>query len=91
MFFIPYGTLEDTPRRSFPLVTVLLVTVNVAVFVFEAYLLVTLGENGLNDFVNRFAAVPSSITGGNPLQIGLLTSMFLHAGALQISSILPMM
>lgn len=84
MFFIPYGTREDAPRRSFPVVTVILVSINIAVFVLEVYILLALGEGGLKDFLNRFAAVPAQITGGNPLQVGLLTSMFLHAGLLHI-------
>ena len=84
MFFIPYGTREHEPRRSFPIITVLLVLINIAIFVFEAYLLGTLGEPGLTAFLNQYATIPSNITGGQFLQIGLLTSMFLHAGLLHI-------
>ncbi len=84
MFFIPYGTREDTPRRIFPTITILLVLVNVLVFGYEAYLLSSGGETALNDFILRYAAIPADITDGSPLAIGLLTSMFLHGGLLHI-------
>jgi membrane associated rhomboid family serine protease len=84
MFFIPYGTRENEPRRTFPYVTVALVIINIAVFALETYLLVTQGESGLTTFLGRFAATPNQITSGSPLEIGLLTSMFLHAGILHI-------
>jgi membrane associated rhomboid family serine protease len=84
MFFIPYGTREATPRQSFPIMTVLLVIVNVIVFAFEAYLVATRGDSGLNSFLERYATVPAAVTGMGLLQIGLLTSMFLHAGLLHI-------
>jgi len=84
MFFIPYGTRESTPRRSFPYVTVALVLINVAVFAFEIYIMMTLGEAGIINFVNQYATIPASVTGGNFLQIGLLSSMFLHAGLIHL-------
>lgn len=84
MFFIPYGTREDSRKSLFPFVTALLVAVNIAVFAFEVYMLAVYGENGLNDFINTYAAVPSDITDGTPLEIGLLTAMFLHGGLVHI-------
>lgn len=84
MFFIPYGTREDTPRTSWPFITALLVLVNVAVFALQISTLAHAGEAGLNDFIMRFAAVPSDLTDGSPVEVGLLTAMFLHGGLLHI-------
>ncbi len=86
MFFIPYGTREDSPRRHFPLVTVLLVLLNIAVFAYEIMILVNFGEPGLIAFFDRFAAIPNDIFDSSPLEIGLFTSMFLHGGLLHILS-----
>lgn len=82
MFFIPYGTREHEARRSFPIITVMLVILNLTAFVLEAYVLLTLGENGLNELLTRYSVVPADVTDTTPLEIGLITSMFLHAGIL---------
>jgi membrane associated rhomboid family serine protease len=84
MFFIPYGTKEDTPRRSFPHVTALIVAINVVVFAIEASILATHGTAGLNDFIMRYAAIPANITHGSPFEIGLITALFIHGGLLHI-------
>lgn len=84
MFFIPYGTREDAPRTSWPFITALLVLINIAVFALEISTVAHSGEAGLNDFIMRFAAVPADLTDGSPLEIGLLTAMFLHGGLLHI-------
>jgi membrane associated rhomboid family serine protease len=79
--------LRDTiPSRRFPLATILLVGLNVAVFVHE----LRLGD-GLEAFVQRFGLVPRGV----PLEVsafladprayrGFLTSMFLHGGWLHV-------
>ena len=84
MIFIPYGTREREPRRTFPYVTLLLVAINVVVFAYEIYLLSAHGQNALNDFVLHYGAIPYTITHGSPLNIGLFTAMFLHGGYLHI-------
>lgn len=84
MFFIPYGTRENTIRTSWPFITALLVLANVAVFALQISVLASAGETGLNDFILRFAAVPADLTDGSPIEIGLLTAMFLHGGLLHI-------
>jgi membrane associated rhomboid family serine protease len=84
MFFIPYGTREDTPRRTFPHVTALIVAINVVVFAIEASILFHQGSAGLNDFILKYAAVPAEITHGSPLEIGLITALFIHGGLLHI-------
>jgi membrane associated rhomboid family serine protease len=84
MFFIPYGTRETVRRIRFPYVTLLIVLINVVVFIFETALLLNLGEAGLNSFLDHYAAIPADLTDSTPLEIGLLTSMFLHGGLLHI-------
>lgn len=84
MFLIPYGTRENEPRRTFPYVTLLLALTCVAVFVYELYLLATGGEAALAQFTYRYALIPTDVTDGTPLALGLLTSMFLHSGWLHI-------
>lgn len=84
MFFIPYGTREDTRKQRFPYVTALLVLVNVAVFIWQVMIIVSFGEPALASFLDRYAAVPADVTDGTPFEVGLFTSMFLHGGLLHI-------
>lgn len=79
---------DTTPRRSVPIVTLLLIAVNVVVFAYQILLPPAAGEA----FVRTYALVPSKI----PLALGgrhyslqeaflpLFTSMFLHGGFLHI-------
>jgi membrane associated rhomboid family serine protease len=64
--------LRDTqPSSSFPSVTVMLIAVNVAVFLYQF----SLDPWQLNHFIARYAVIPDR------LQLGdLITSMFLHGG-----------
>jgi membrane associated rhomboid family serine protease len=84
MFFIPTGTSERVARRRFPIVTVLLLFINIAVFLYEVSVLHGSGEAGLNAFLNQYAVTPSDVTDGTPLELGLLTSMFLHGSLLHV-------
>lgn len=79
---------DENPTRRFPIVTVSLIAINVAVFV---YMFLLPSEAELNDFIFRFALFPGTITGlsmaGNPVQpvyLTIITSMFLHGGFLHI-------
>lgn len=85
MFLLPFGTKERWIKRRFHFITLLFFFINVIVFILQFYLLLTGGEEALARFVNRFAVVPSDITDGSFIEIGLLTSMFLHAGFLHIA------
>jgi len=77
--FIPLR--DDNPTSRFPLVTVALIAVNTAVFLFQAAT-----PHGLELAALRFGAVPYAIThsagpaapAGVPPLLTLLTSMFLH-------------
>jgi len=69
--------LSDASRRPtrFPVVTVSIIALNLAVFVLE----LTLGDT----FVLRWSAVPADITSGHHL-VTIVTSMFMHGGWLHI-------
>ncbi|MGH2509172.1 MAG: rhomboid family intramembrane serine protease, partial [Ktedonobacteraceae bacterium] len=79
---------DTTRRRSIPFVTLLLIAVNIAVFVYQ----ITLSSPATNIFINTYALVPSKI----PLALAgrhytleeaivpLFTCMFLHGGFLHI-------
>jgi membrane associated rhomboid family serine protease len=81
--------LKDlTPRRSFPVVTLLLILVNIAVFVYQ----ITLPPHAAQAFVNTYAVVPSKIQAAmaghhytlTQALLPLFTCMFLHGGWLHI-------
>ena len=82
--------LKDlNPRRTFPIVTLGLIAVNVAVFLYQ----ITLPPQAMTEFVMAYAMVPAKLDqalagpAGVPLQAALLpflTSMFLHGGWLHI-------
>src|SRR5690242_4007224 len=77
------------PRRTFPIVTVLLIAINVLVFLFE----LGMGDQQLERVITAAGVVPAEILSGRDLgpraplgiiYLTLLTSMFLHAGFLHI-------
>jgi membrane associated rhomboid family serine protease len=76
------------PRRSFPVVNVLLIVANVMVFFYE----LSLGPN-LDQFLADYGTVPAAIASGHalsptapsPIYISLVTSQFLHGGFLHIA------
>jgi membrane associated rhomboid family serine protease len=78
--FIPLR--DENPTARLPFVTVLLIAVNVAVFIFQVA-----ASQGMESAVLRFGAVPYNIihfrslgeAAGFPALMTLLTSMFLHA------------
>ncbi len=63
------------PSRTFPLVTIAIIIVNAAVFLFEQ----SLPDPQLNALVAQFGLVPAAF---EPASV--LTSMFLHAGWLHV-------
>ncbi|HEY4690479.1 MAG TPA: rhomboid family intramembrane serine protease [Anaerolineae bacterium] len=71
------------PTRRVPLVTVLLIGINVLVFLYEW----SLSEGALNQFVFQFGMIPANIT-SNLDQYGytIFSSMFLHGDWLHIGS-----
>jgi membrane associated rhomboid family serine protease len=81
---------DSPPRRSFPLITVLLIIANVVVFVYE----LGLGNRQLDAFMMSVGTIPAEILTGRdipppapgPVWITLFTAMFVHGGFLHIGS-----
>jgi len=73
--------LWDTqPHRRAPVITALLLAVNLAVFGYEVVLALA-GGSGLHAFVRQFAVVPSRLVNGwseGSQWLTVLTAMFLH-------------
>jgi rhomboid family protein len=84
---------DDIPTRRFPIVTVVLIAINVIVyFVFEQGLW-DLGQTG-DEVVVEYGAIPSEITNGEnlpgpgdqaPFWLTIFTSMFLHGSLLHLA------
>jgi membrane associated rhomboid family serine protease len=77
---------DALPSRRFPIVTVGLIAINVAVYVYQTLL----GTDGAASFIARFALVPADLLHGVsssaalPAWAPLLTSLFLHGGILHL-------
>ncbi len=78
---------DSNPTERFPLITVLLIAVNIAVFLFE----LSLGQARGESFVSAFSLVPARMFGIPGAPAGLLpagmtifTSMFIHGGLLHV-------
>ena len=88
--FAPVGTEEIVPRRSFPAVTAAIVAINIMVFLYQEFILITQGEEGLNSLIQAVALVPGLVTAGQsvvlPYYLTILTAMFVHSGLLHIAS-----
>jgi membrane associated rhomboid family serine protease len=79
---------DSNPTRYFPVVTVLFIVINVAVYLYEY----ALGENGGRVFIASYALVPerlfhasAAVHGPVPAGVTILTSMFLHGGFFHIA------
>jgi membrane associated rhomboid family serine protease len=70
---------DNAPISSIPFITYLLIVVNAAVFIW----MLALPENLLDNFILRFALIPSEIVSGINLY-SLFTSMFLHGSIAHI-------
>lgn len=88
--FAPVGTEEIIPRRTFPAVTAIIVAINILVFLYEAFIFITEGEEGLNAMIQAMALVPGLVTSGQslvlPFYLTFFTAMFVHGGLLHIAS-----
>lgn len=74
---------DENPTRRFPVVTVLIILANIAIFAYE----VSLGARGLVPFVSRYAFVPARFLEdpAAPSQVlTIFTAMFMHAGWLHV-------
>jgi len=78
---------DDIPSQKKPIITTLLISVNILVFFYQF----SLGE-GFEQFVFKYGAIPYQITHGEgitpystfPFPLTLFTAMFLHGGFLHI-------
>jgi|TARA_B100002003_G_C14126469_1_gene541784 membrane associated rhomboid family serine protease len=71
---------DDNPTKNKPIVTYLLILLNILIFFYE----VLLGsQNLLNNFIYDYGLVPRDISNGNRLHT-LFTSMFMHGGFMHI-------
>ena len=75
---LPYR--DNNPSRSFPVVTITLIAINVLVFLYT----LALGDAGTDTFYQQYAVFANTFTGENPPTIhaytSIITAMFLHAG-----------
>jgi membrane associated rhomboid family serine protease len=78
---LPYGDEPKPEATRFPFVTITLVLINIAVFIYQ----VSLGTDGARDFVLDWGFVPEEFWDGQNL-FTILTSMFLHGGLLHIAA-----
>lgn len=74
---------DINPRRRFPLVTIVLILINVAVFAVEA---LTPGEQALNELIFAWGLIPARLSSLEPVAFAtIITSMFLHSGFMHIA------
>jgi len=75
---------DDNPRRSFPILTVGLIAINVMVWLYE-FLLQSSGERAFLEFLYQWALIPSNLladpVGAAPT---LISSMFMHGDWMHI-------
>ncbi len=74
---------DDNPTRRFPVITVLIVLANIAVFLYE----ISLGDAAFSQFITEWSVVPARLLAAplSPRELAtVFTSMFMHAGWLHI-------
>jgi membrane associated rhomboid family serine protease len=82
---IPIRDINPTQRFAF--ITVLLIAINIAVYIFE----IMLGSQGGESFIASFALVPRRLfalspdSSPVPASLTLFTSMFLHGGIVHVA------
>jgi membrane associated rhomboid family serine protease len=88
--FIPLKDIN--PSRSYPIVNISLIIANVALFLYELSLEVTLTPRAYAEFLTSYSTVPARLpayfAGHGTFEMAflpILTSMFLHSGFLHIA------
>ena len=79
---------DNVPTKTFPFITILIIVINIAVFVYQ----LSLGSEAREELIMRAGAIPYEISHGVdkppllgcPVQLTLLSSMFLHGGLFHI-------
>lgn len=85
---IPIGD-DNRGRQRYPIVNLILILTNIAVFVYQ----LTLPPLKLEEFIFTFGAIPAEITTGTdlppevsfPVYLTVFTSMFLHGGVAHLA------
>lgn len=67
--FFPYS--DSAPRKTFPILTISLIVINVAIFIWTYFL----NANNFDNVISKYGFTPAS-----PSILTLFTSMFLHGG-----------
>ena len=82
---------DENPTSTTPFVNHALVAINVAVFAYQAFLLVDIGAEASNAFVQKLAVTPSLLLSPSawsqmpiPAPLTMLTSMFVHGGIMHL-------
>lgn len=76
---LPYADEPQPAARRFPIVTIGIILVSVAVFAYE----LSLGQTGAEAFTARWGFTPADFWAGRGL-LTLITALFLHGGLLHI-------
>jgi membrane associated rhomboid family serine protease len=81
---------DDNPTQTFPLVTIIIIIINILVYVYQ----LTLSTEGLETFLFRYGAIPgrllhpffqeSSSPQSIPFGLTIFSSMFLHGGLIHL-------
>lgn len=82
---------DDNPTRRFPIITISLLIINIAVFLYSLQFTTAAAQEV---FIGKYALIPKAITTGiptspfsiHPVYLTIVTSMFLHGGILHIAS-----
>lgn len=80
---IPYK--DDNPTTHFPIITILLITLNTLVFLFQM-----VSNTDSRAIIYSYGVIPHNLLQGDekmgiPVTVNLLTSMFLHGGILHLA------
>lgn len=81
---------DDNPTRTFPVITILIISMNIFIF----FYMITLEEAARTNLVNLYGATPYEIMHGIgfkrgislPIIVTIITSMFLHGGLFHLIS-----
>ena len=71
---------DDNPTKGIPIITYLIIGINILIFAYEAYLAL---QDQLTGFMYAFSMIPREIIKGSG-PYTLITSMFLHGGFMHI-------
>lgn len=78
---------DSNPTRNFPIVTVLIIAANVALFFYQA------SSGNFNRYLFQYGAIPSELTGfvdmephiPYPVHMTVVTSLFMHGGLFHLA------